>query len=310
MPIRYLGYACVNQTLRGRGKDQTFTSRSCTLKTFDKERASHLALQNAYDLLKILNWNAENKINFFRVGSDLFPFATHPDVGYEIESLKNFHAIKVVLEACGTFARNHGMRLNAHPGPTTLLASPRPHVIDASIRDIELHCQIARIIGDGADIYNVNFHVGGPYGDKVATAKRFCENFPRLSEDAQKRITIENDDKITQYTVDDLHRMIWQEVGIPIVFDYHHHVINPGEDSAIDAMQKAFETWADERVPEIHYSEPRDGLRSAAHADYIHGHVPDLTGRQYDVMIEAKAKELALLKYREAQQKFSPQVAL
>ena len=54
---------------------------------------------------------------------------------------------------------------------------------------------------------------------------RFCKNFERLSESVQGRLTVENDDKESMYSVKDL-MYIHERIGIPIVFDYHHHKFN------------------------------------------------------------------------------------
>ncbi|HKZ39226.1 MAG TPA: hypothetical protein VJ184_16300 [Chryseolinea sp.] len=85
----------------------------------------------------------------------------------------------------------------------------------------------------------INIHIGGAYGDKKTALERFIKNVSRLPETAERRITIENDDK---------------------------------------------------------FKDPDD--LNAAHADFIskpalnHGHL-------VDIMLEAKAKEQAVLQYIE-----------
>ena len=54
--------------------------------------------------------------------------------------------------------------------------------------------------------------------------KRFCENFNRLPDSVKTRLTVENDDKASMYSVVDLYEGVYKVIGIPIVFDYHHHI--------------------------------------------------------------------------------------
>jgi len=288
--IRYLGYACINNTLR-ESSDSAYTARGLTLKTFSLEKASMLALKNCKDILRILKWNLEHNILFFRLGSELFPFITHPVIGYKLEQLKDYEEIVCALKCAGEFARLHNMRINSHPGPTTLIASPRGEVNYNAIKDLEVHALIGDLLGEVG--WTVNFHVGGPYGDKIATAKRYCENFKKLDKNVSRYITVENDDKVSQYTVKELYDMIYLEVGVPIVFDIHHHRLNSGNMVEEDAMRLSFSTW--DKIPDIHWSEPRTHSKDRAHADFVNhieDYVKDVT---YDVMLEAKAKEEAVL---------------
>lgn len=295
MPIRHIGYACINQTLRGKGKNQIYTSRGLTLKSFTFEKAGNLALQNCIDLITILKWNLANNILFFRVSSEMFPFCTHPEIGYNISSLHTYEQVKAALKEAGDFAKLHSMRLNCHPGPTTIIASPHKHVVDNAVKDIQMHYEIGKLLD--TDNYTINFHVGGPYNDKIGTAKRYCEAYNALDEDVRKYITVENDDKISGYTVKELYDLIYVNCGVKIVYDHHHHNLNNNNTSAIEAANLAFETWND-TIPDIHWSEPRDGQNDRAHADYINNQMTDLSDRVYDVMFEAKQKELSVLNYR------------
>lgn len=58
--------------------------------------------------------------------------------------------------------------------------------------------------------------------------QRFANNFFKLSPNAQKRLTVENDDIPTAYSITDL-MSLHQQTGIPLVFDFHHHKFCPGE---------------------------------------------------------------------------------
>ncbi len=301
MPVRNLGYACQNMTLcdvKPVAK-RVFTDRTLRMDGFSLRRVNELALANVRDLLKVMWWNVENDIRFFRIGSGMFPFMDHPELNYKIDDLQSAHTIRGVLAGVGNVARDNNIRLSMHPGPYTCLASPIESVVEKSVMCVEMHSAIGDALGMGND-FPINIHVGGVYEDKGETAKRFIANFSRLSETARARLTLENDDKASMWTIKDL-VPISEATGVPLVIDVHHHSLNHGDMDVLEAAQVAFQTWAKDRVPKIHYSEPRDNKNPQAHADYIENRIPELCAvREYDVMIEAKMKEKALLRYRNA----------
>ena len=139
------------------------------------------------------------------------------------------------------------------------------------------------------------------YGDKISAMDRFCKNFERLPESVQTRLTVENDDKASMYSVKDL-MYIHERIGIPIVFDYHHHKFNTGDLSEQEALELALSTWPKGIKPMVHYSESKrlhegnDKIKVQAHSDYIN-ELPNSYGNDIDVMVEAKAKELSILPY-------------
>ena len=295
-----LGYTCINMTL-GSQKPRVTTNRSMIKKTFLEkgvEYAGELGLQNAHDLFKILQWNNRKGIKFFRVSSDMFPWASE----YGIENSPYYKRIETVLKACGNYAKQNGIRVNAHPGPFNVLVSPRENVVKNTITDLEIHGKIFDMMGLEKSPYNnLNIHCNGVYGDKQSAMDRFCTNFERLSDSVKSRLTIENDDKASMYSVKDL-MYIHERIGIPIVFDYHHHQFCTGDLSEQEALELAMTTWPDGITPEVHYSESKalheenSKLKPQAHSDYIK-EFPNLYGNVVDVMVEAKAKELAILPF-------------
>ena len=295
-----LGYACINMTL-GEQKPRITTNRSMIKKTFKEkglEYAGELALQNVRDLFTILQWNNRKGIKLFRVSSDIFPWASE----YDIESSPYYKRILMVLQACGNYAKQNGIRVNAHPGPFNVLVSPRENVVQNTITDLEIHGKIFDMMGLEKSPYNnLNIHCNGVYGDKQSAMDRFCKNFKRLSESVRTRLTVENDDKGTMYSVKDL-MYIHERIGIPIVFDYHHHQFCTGDLSEQEALELAMTSWPEGITPEVHYSESKalheenSKLKPQAHSDYIK-ELPNLYGNVVDVMVEAKAKELAILPF-------------
>ena len=291
-----LGYACINMSL---GKSVT-TNRSMVKRTFNEkglDYVSELALANSKDVLKILVWNKNNNIKFFRLSSALVPWGD----GLDLTTLKDYDEISTALRRAGDYAKANGIRITSHPGPFVVLTSPKENVVEAAIKDLELHGKIFDMMGLSQTPYNkINIHCNGVYGDKLSAMDRFCENYLKLSDSVKKRLTVENDDKATMYNVKDL-MYIHNKINIPIVFDYHHHLFNTGDLSEEEALKLAYTTWGN-ITPVVHYSESKalheenSKLKPQAHSDYIKS-LPNTYGLDVDIMVEAKAKELAILPF-------------
>ena len=298
-----MGYACINMQLSSQ-KPKIYTGRSMIKRTFkDKgiKYASELGLQNTKDLFEIIKWNKENGFDFFRITSNLFPWCSE----YKLEDMPDHWEIAGILGEIGKYVDEHKIRLTSHPGPFNVLTSPHEHVVENCINDLSTHGEVFDMMGVSRTPYNkINIHIGGAYGDKVSAMERFCENFNRLPNSVKSRLTVENDDKATMYSVKDLYEGVYCKIGIPIVFDYHHHRFCTGGLSEEDALEVAISTWPTDIVPVVHYSESRnieqedDKIKPQAHSDYVYDYI-DTYGNEVDIMIEAKAKELALIKYKE-----------
>jgi len=292
-----LGYACINMSM---GKKVT-TNRAMIKRTFEArglDYVSELALANSKDVIKILEWNRLNGIKLFRLSSTIIPWGDHID----ITQLKDYNEIKKELKKAGDFAKFHNMRINSHPGPFVVLTSPNEKVVINAIADLELHAKIFDLMGlSKTPFNNINIHCNGVYGDKKSAMDRFCENFQRLSLSVRKRLTVENDDKASMYSVKDL-MYIHKKIGIPIVFDYHHHQFCTGGLNEEEALKLASTTWPDGITQEVHYSESKavheNNLKEKpqAHSEYIKS-LPNTYGLNLDVMVEAKGKELAILPF-------------
>ena len=298
-----LGYACINMTLSEQPKSKRITTnRSMIRRTFKAKGlpyASELALQNVLDLEKIIQWNEDNDIKFYRLSSDIFPWASE----YEFEELPDFEMIAASLKRSGDLARKYGQRLTTHPGPFNKLTSPREQVVLNTITDLENHARIFDLMGLPRTPYaKINIHVGAHYNDKSMAINNFCRNFDRLSDSAKSRLTVENDDKASLYSTKELYEEVYQRIGIPIVHDLHHHTFCTGGIDQEEALLTAAMTWGDVK-PVVHYSESRSRekqdpkIRANAHSDMIVDEIQTY-GLDVDIMIEAKMKELALLNYR------------
>jgi UV DNA damage endonuclease len=298
------GYACINMQLSnpqdfgGKAKDRITTNRSMIKRTFQQrgiEYASSLSLLNVLDLQKILQWNVEHGIRFFRLSSNIFPWASE----YQLHDLPDYEQIWEACETAGNYARQHGIRLTSHPGPFNKLASPNDRVFQNTKRDLEIHGEFFDMLNLPRNHYaKINIHVGAAYGNKPVALDTFAKNFERLPESVRSRLTVENDDRPSLYSTKELYEGVYKRIGVPIVFDYHHHGFCTGELSEKEALEVAISTWGDIK-PVVHYSESRAEekkdakIRPHAHSDYVDVPVDDY-GYDLDVMIEAKMKELAL----------------
>ena len=196
------------------------------------------------------------------------------------------------------------MRLTAHPGPFNKLASPKERVFELTKTDLSIHGELFDLIGLPRTPYaKLNIHVGAAYGDKSFALDNFCRNFERLPECVRSRLTVENDDKESLYSTQELYEGVYKRIGIPIVFDYHHHMLHTGGQTEQEALELALSTWGDIK-PVVHYSESRclehnnPKIKPQAHSDLVYNTLNNY-GHEFDIMIEAKHKELALFRYRE-----------
>jgi len=261
---------------------------------------SELALSNSKDIIKILEWNRQHGIKLFRLSSSIIPWGNNID----ITELKDYKEIKSELKKAGDFAKFWDMRITCHPGPFVVLTSPKDAVVDNAISDLEMHGKLFDMMELSQTPYNkINIHCNGVYGDKITAMDRFCENFKKLSNSVRSRLTVENDDKASMYSVKDL-MYIHKKIGIPIVFDYHHHQFCTGDMTEQEALKLAATTWSKDVKQLVHYSESKalheNNIKEKpqAHSLYINA-IPNTYELDVDIMVEAKAKELAILPFLE-----------
>lgn len=258
-------------------------------------KLSRICHDNARSLLHAVHACHKLGIGAFRIMSPLFPRMTHPETGYALAELPEGDGIRELLGATKVFARQHDIRLSFHPDQFVVLSSPHPAVVASSIQELKYQGNLAEEVG--ADV--INIHAGGVYGDKQEALSRFQTVFAELSEAVRTRLTLENDDQ--SYTVRDL-LPICERLSIPLVYDVHHHRCNPDGLSIEEATEMAAESWQmSNREQYCHLSSPRAGWGATnpkPHADYIDpADIPTCwLGRAMTIDIEAKAKELAVVK--------------
>ena len=289
-----LGLCCMFRDEPIKFVTTTATAMSKMQRPAALEKLSQLCLHNSDSLLAALQFCADNGIGCFRVNSQILPIKTHPTCGYQVDELPEGDEIIRRFKACGRFATKHEIRTCFHPDQFVVLNSPRLDVVEKSILELEYQAEVAEWIQ--ADV--INIHGGGAYGDKPKALGDFARSLDRLSARVRSRLTVENDDKT--YTPADL-LPICKSTGIPLVYDVHHHRCLPDELSVEQATNYALKTWI--REPMFHLSSPIEGWsgpKPERHHDFI-----DVTDfpecwnpLDLTVEVEAKAKELAVLKLK------------
>lgn len=276
----------------------TFTNWKKQEKDHGKERLYYLTEQNLKNTIRILHYNIAHGIELYRMSSSLVPLATHPEVKWDFVT-----PFEELFKEIGTLVQKHHLRVSFHPNQYTLFTSPQDHITMNAIIDMNYHYEMLEAMGLHKDA-NINIHVGGAYGNKLEALTRFNKNFVKLDKDIRIQTTLENDDKT--YTAEET-LQVCEQHSIPFVFDYHHHIANPGNEVFEDLLPRIFATWdGTGKVPKFHLSSPKSEKLIRAHADYVEMDfaLPFIKalkayGKSADIMIEAKAKDEAALKFVE-----------
>jgi UV DNA damage endonuclease len=269
-------------------------------------------------------------VRVFRLSSQTIPYGTHPDLP-QLHYRRQIDECRDALAALGRRAAERGLRLSTHPGQYTVLNSADPGLTAKSAADLEQDAALLDALGQGPEAAVV-VHVGGLYGDRPSALGRWARAYEGLSERARARLALENDDGPFGVTdVLELHR----RTGVRIAYDHHHH--RTSEESVRvpprDALAAAYATWPDGVRPKVHLSSPRVDLeiaerrpagsrrvervpvipRLTPHADFIAPWdlVDLLTSSPgpLDVVLEAKAKDLAVQHARAALERLFPDLA-
>ena len=282
-----IGYPCINTEIGCRA------SSGFRLASYSKDRLIETVQKNIDCLEKILTFNLAHNILFFRISSDLVPFASHPVCQYDWQG-----HFSEQLRKLGDFVKKHDMRISMHPDQFVLLNAKDERIVENSIRELVYHCQILDIM-ELDKTAKVQIHVGGVYGDKVAAIERFIRVYETLSPEVKRRLVIENDDY--KYSVQDC-REIHKKSKIPVVFDtLHHDCLNNGE-SYKEALSVCAKTWSKrDGIPIVHYSTQDKTKRKGAHTvsiDVRHfkKFVREIVGIDCDIMLEIKDKQKSVLR--------------
>ncbi len=281
-----VGYPCINLTLACRG------TRTFRLRSYSRERLRETVTSNLACLAETIRWNIAHGIGFFRISSDLIPFASHPVNRYPwyLVFARQFRRI-------GELIRRSQMRISMHPDQFVLLNAKREQIVADSIRELVYHCRVLDLLGLDRTA-KVQIHLGGAYGDKRASMERFIMVYRLLPAAVRCRLVIENDDRI--YNVSEC-LAVSAETGIPVVFDSFHHEVNSDGTDWRRAFERCAATWRRrDGLPMVDYSSQLAGARSGTHAhhldpDHFRRFFAALADRDFDLMLEIKDKEQSVL---------------
>jgi UV DNA damage endonuclease len=257
----------------------------------------------------ILRYCDERDIRMYRMATALAPYASHPDLP---EFRRQPAECAEQLAQVGALARELGIRLSTHPRPYTVLNTEDEGVQRQAAHELEVQAELLDGMGLGPEAVVV-LHVGGAAGGTQAALDRFVRGFELLSEAARARLVVENDDR--SFGLSDVLRLA-RRIGRPVVWDLlHHHCCDPDGIPDREALELALGSWPQGVRPKMHYSSPRTAIEERkgrrvlpplrAHADMVdpigfeHFVRETARGLDVDVMLEAKGKDLALLRLRE-----------
>lgn len=276
-------------------KALTFTRYTTLPKSERLDKLKFVTAQNLQHTKRILYYNIAHEINLYRFSSSLVPLATHPEVMWDFIT-----PFKTEWEELGQLIQQFGLRPSFHPNQFTLFTSPREDVTTNAIVDMEYHYKMLEAM-NALEKGIINIHIGGAYGDKESSLERFHQNVKKLPAHIKKQMTLENDDK-TYNVVETL--VTCEKEKIPMILDYHHYMANRGEVELSQYLVRIFDTWrSNSLVPKVHISSPKSMDAYRSHADFVSLEfiLPFLKiakehDQDFDVMIEAKQKDLAMLK--------------
>ncbi len=282
-----IGYPCINTSIQ-RHHVSTFR-----LASYSEMKLIQTVRDNLAHLEKILKYNVENHLLFFRISSDLVPFASH--LVCKFNWIDHF---KSEFKQLGEYVKANNIRISMHPDQFVILNSSNEKVIDNSINELKYHCNILDAM-DLDQTAKVQIHVGGVYGDRHRAIKKFVECYSTLSEAIRKRIVIENDDHL--FNLKDCLE-IHQQTGIPIIFDnFHHECFSHSKESIIQAIKKASLTWkVKDGLPMLDYSSQSKGERKGKHTTTLDpllfcNFIKETQRLDFDLMLEIKDKEKSAL---------------
>ena len=291
------------------------------------QKNPHLKTSLEY-LDAILDYLAKHKIGMYRMSSDLAPYATHPD-------MPQFHGMVAEsdagLRAIGAKAKRLDIRLSFHPSQFVVLNSPDPKLVEKGVWDLLSQAEMLDLMELGPEAVLV-IHVGGTYGDRQASAARWVETWKILPEPVRRRLVLEHDD--VRFSAADV-LWIHEHTGVRLVFDHQHFwCLNPEGLELRPTVEAILRTWPEGVRPKIHFSSPRTELRQVkrtdrktrkstmvnvapvwtGHADFCNPFefitfMRTVDGLEFDVMLEAKVKDLALIRLRPDLLRYAPDVA-
>lgn len=284
-----LGFACISKSMKENGSFKTMS-----VKTFEgleqserMRRLRSIAVDNLYNVSRIMHWCIENGIGLYRLSSDLIPLATYvPDWHWwEDADIQN------MTDKIREIVNGGRIRISMHPDQFCVLNSDKPEVVKGSYAILEHHNRLSNMVGNRILV----LHVGSGTGGKHKAVERFIQGFNALDNDIKEKIVVENDDKI--FNAEDV-LSLCEYLNIPMVLDIHHHNCNHNNDNLPQLIERIRITWKGQR-PKVHLSSGRSCPTDRHHSDFIdfedYKRAVELVKDDFDIMMECKEKDLAVL---------------
>jgi len=282
-----IGYPCVNRSV-GCTANSTFR-----LANYSESNLIEKVTNNLDCLNKILRYNVDNDLLFFRISSDLIPFASHPVCTFNWQEY-----FKERFQDVGNIIIENEIRISMHPDQFVLINSNNESIVSKSILDLKWHCEVLDLMGLN-ETAKVQIHVGGVYGDKRSAMGRFVDNYEKLPDFIKRRLAIENDERL--YSLKDC-LSVSKETGIPVIFDsFHHSCLNNGE-TMNEAIKLSEKTWSKkDSILMTDYSSQESNERFGKHTAHIDiekfgQYLKETKEHDFDIMLEIKDKEKSALK--------------
>ena len=291
------GLCCISLNL----KEQGYGFQTMTYKRFSslpREKALEVLGERILNNLVVTNETIKycGMNNYsYRVSSDIFPLITYDEANVNLEDLPNYDDIENQFNILEETVTSGNVRISCHPSEFNSLASISEKVVEKTITELNFYSSFLDRIGCFTDHRcPMNLHVHNNTGSKQDISLRFYENFKKLDINCQKRLTIENDDKLNCWSVKDLIEIFNPITNIPICFDYLHHKCHSNNLNEQEAITMCYNTW--NTKPLFHYSESREGNNPRAHADFAYNKFNNY-GLDFDIDMELKAKDKAINEY-------------
>jgi len=271
----------------------TYTNFKKMKKEEAYKKLENIIKENLNNLEKVLKFNKNNNISFYRISPTIIPLATLDDVTFDYIT-----PFKKKWKKIGEYITKNNMRIDIHLNQYCILNSMNKEVINNCIKELEYNYSIFKLMGINGMII---LHIGSSTNGKEESINRFKENFSKLKPEIKKIITLENDDKI--YNIIDT-LTLCEELNIPMTLDYHHYLCNNNKEKLKDYLPRIIKTWKNNQFnPKMHFSSPKNKKEKRSHSDFIEykqfinfiNKIKDFN-QDIDIMLECKAKEEALFR--------------
>ncbi len=284
-----IGYPCINRTI------DCSANSTFRLKSYSETRLKTSIKNNLECLRKILQFNLAHKLYFFRISSDLVPFASHPVNKFNWQKY-----FQDEFEEIGEFIIKNRLRISMHPDQFTLINSIKGEIFERSRIELKYHAEVLDLMKLDTSA-KIQIHVGGIYGNKNKSIERFITRFNELPDSITQRLVIENDDKL--YDLNDCLK-IGDQIRIPILLDVFHHKINNSTIQTVkESLNLTTKSWNEKKdgVPMVDYSSQEPSGRPQQHSETIDVGDFGVFLKQtepfdFDVMLEIKDKERSAIK--------------